>query len=282
MAEDSGLWNILRLNCENHPNVVTGDEIVPGAVTREWVDERLKDYGDRESALYRARVRGLWPDQGDDSLISLKVIEAAQAKWRDIRAGAGPPSPIAALGCDVARFGSDETIFQPIRLDGTADVPEATRGRDLMDTVGRIISYGAPVVAIDDSGLGGGVTDRLREVQRSAGGDPRLKKAKIIPVNNAQAAEEDKKFANARAETYWVARDFLKALEIALPPDHRLAGDLAASKLLYDSRGRIRLESKDDLKKPDRLGRSPDRGDAFVLAAWAYRARRIRTTVHTF
>ena len=281
-AEDSGLWNVLRLNCENHPNVVTGEEVVPGAVTREWVDERLKDYGDRESPLYRARVRGLWPDQADASLISLKVIEDSQRKWAELRATAGAPSPIVALGCDVARFGSDETIFQAIRLDGTADVPEATRGRDLMDTVGRIIQYGAPIIALDDSGLGGGVTDRLKEIRRSGDGDLRLKKAKIIPVNNAQAAEEDRKFANARAETHWAARDFLKALDLTLPPDHRLAGDLAAPKLLYDSRGRIRIESKDELKKPDRLGRSPDRGDAFVLAAWAYRARRIRQTVHTF
>jgi hypothetical protein len=62
--DDSGLWPVIRLSCEQHPNVTEGRVIVPGAVTREWCEERLQEYGGRDTALYRARVLGLWPEEG--------------------------------------------------------------------------------------------------------------------------------------------------------------------------------------------------------------------------
>ncbi len=85
-ACDSGLWNVLRLDCRNHPNVIHGDPgIIPGAVTREWVADRLTEYGSEDSPLFQARVAGLWPTQGQYSLISLAWIDAAQ-KWDETKA----------------------------------------------------------------------------------------------------------------------------------------------------------------------------------------------------
>jgi phage terminase large subunit len=77
---------------------------------------------------------------------------------------------------------------------------------------------------------------------------------------------------NRRAEMWWTLREHLRADELAIDPkDVRLAADLTNVKFGYDSRGRIKLESKDDIKK--RLGRSPDRGDALALAVWVWRDR---------
>ncbi|MBR1486719.1 MAG: hypothetical protein IJ597_05645, partial [Synergistaceae bacterium] len=48
------------------------------------------------------------------------------------------------------------------------------------------------------------------------------------------------------------------------PPDDELLSELAAVKYKIDARGAIQIESKEEMKK--RLGHSPDRADAVVLA----------------
>lgn len=246
--DDSGLWNVIRLNAEEHPNVSENKMLVPGAVTRAWIAERLEEYGDRESPLYRARVRGLWPEQGDDVLITLALVEAAQQRW-------AKPEKLTAIGCDIARFGSDETIIIGIGEKGEVTIEGVRRGQDLMATAGQLTRYKGLKIGVDDAGLGGGVTDRLKE-----------QGVIVAPVLVGSAAREDGKFVNHRTEIYWALRESLKAGDLSLPDDRKLAADLTNHKFSYDSRGRIKLESKDDLKK--RLGRSPDRADALAIANW--------------
>jgi phage terminase large subunit len=251
--DDSGLWNVLRLSCEEHPNVKTGKVVVPGAVTKEWVDERLVEYGGRETGLYRARVRGVWPEEGDDTLIPLRMVEAATERWK-------APGQTAVIGCDVARFGQDETVIFAIDADGNVSAPTIRHGQDLMATAGSLVAMadGATKdcpIGVDDSGLGGGVTDRLKELGKA-----------VVPCLAGAGAREDRKFVNARAEMWWGLREALQAGDLSLPDDRKLAADLTNVKFSYDSRGRIKLEAKDEIKK--RIGRSPDRGDALAIANW--------------
>ena len=256
--DDSGLWNVIRLNAEEHPNVLNGQIVVPGAVTREWIEERAQEYGGRESSLYRARVRGLWPMEGDDVLIPAHLVESAVAKWI---APAANSKPICA-GCDVARYGADETVIFTIHADGAVSAPIVRHGQNLMDTAGHLKALGLTRIGVDDAGLGGGVTDRLKEQGVS-----------VTACIAGSSAREDGKFINARAEMWWALREALQAGDIALPPDRKLAGDLTNVKFSYDSRGRITLESKDEIKK--RLGRSPDRGDALAIANWVRTPRAV-------
>lgn len=247
--DDSGLWNVVRLSCEEHPNVTNNRIVVPGAVTREWVEERLAEYGGRDTSLYRARVLGLWPEEGDDVLIPLRMVEAAQSRWTD------QLGKTIAIGCDVARYGQDETVIISIGETGVVGWPVVRRGQDLMATAGQLLATKAPQIGVDDSGLGGGVTDRLKE-----------QNAPVVPCIAGAGAREDRKFVNARAEMWWALREALQAGDLALPEDRKMAADLTNVKFSYDSRGRIKLESKDEIKK--RLGRSPDRGDALAIANW--------------
>jgi phage terminase large subunit len=247
---DSPLWNVVRLNSEEHPNVVTGEIVVPGAVTREWIEERLIEYGGRDTALYRARVLGLFPEQGDDMLISLADVERAQFRWSK------PVGEPASLGADIARFGSDETVEIEIYEDGNVAMPKTHVGQNTMATAGSVKANGAKRKAVDDAGLGGGVTDRLRELGIA-----------VIAYNAGESPLDKERFLNRRAETWWMIREALKADEINLPPDNKLAADLTNIKYSYTSKGQIKLESKEEVKK--RLGRSPDRGDALAIALFA-------------
>jgi len=276
---DSHLWNKVVLSSEDHPNVIAGRTLIPGAVTRGWIADRLEDYGDRESPLFRARVRGLFPEQGDDMLISLKDVERSQQRWRERwgtveafdRWRADNPQLVpAARGVDVARFGSDDTVFTD--LYAIPDMPlaagplKARHGQDTMATVGDILAGGVSPTAVDDSGLGGGVTDRLNEIRDEQAFPEEF--MRIEPIIAGERALDFDRFQNRRAEMGWLIRDELQNNRLDLPPDHKLVGELTNIKYGHDSRGRIKLEAKDEVKK--RIRRSPDRMDSLGLALAGY------------
>ena len=63
---------------------------------------------------------------------------------------------------------------------------------------------------------------------------------------------------------YWNLRELFEADEIDIDPfDDLLASQLGAIKWKLDSRGRIRIESKDDMRKCGVP--SPDRADAVMM-----------------
>ena len=111
---------------------------------------------------------------------------------------------------------------------------------------------------VDVVGLGAGVVDRLRE----------LKIKNVVAFNAGERAVERDRFTNRRAETYWQFREDMENGKIDLPPageDDELKAQLGAIKWTVDSSGRIKIESKDDMKK--RGLPSPDRADACVMSA---------------
>jgi len=78
------------------------------------------------------------------------------------------------------------------------------------------------------------------------------------------------KFYNHRAEVWWKFREALDpdqpgGSQVALPPSAELRADLTTPTYTVEKNG-IQIESKDSIRK--KLGRSPGKGDAVVLA-WA-------------
>ena len=87
-------------------------------------------------------------------------------------------------------------------------------------------------------------------------------------ASKARTADRQLGFFNKRAESWWRLREALdpdqeNGSPLALPPDAELAADLVAAHWRLTPRG-IQVENKNDIVK--RLGRSPDRGDAMVMA----------------
>lgn len=235
---------------------LTGPLPNPKLITPAWGYDKFVKWGP-DSVAYQARVAGNFPEGADDTLIPLAWVEAAQARWLD----AEPGEPVE-IGCDVARYGSDETVIA-IRRGIRVEPLLVYAQKDTMETAGLVkaahVETGATAIKVDEIGIGAGVVDRLKELKCPATG-----------VNVATAAAEPERFTNLRAELWWNLRELLdpnprvNPNPIALPPDDQLLADLTNVKYKIDSRGRIQLESKEEIKK--RLGRSPDRGDAVVLA----------------
>jgi hypothetical protein len=72
---------------------------------------------------------------------------------------------------------------------------------------------------------------------------------------------------NLRAELAWRMRDALDpdgGVDMALPDDPDVIGDLCSIRYEPLAGGKIKAESKKDIKK--RIGRSPDIGDTILLA----------------
>ena len=230
-----------------------------GRVSNEYCKRLIKQYGE-DSDVVRVRVLGEFPKTEADGLIALELVEAAMVR-EPVYCGD------LVIGVDVARFGDDETVL--CARKGNAVVAlERYRKADLMTTCGRIIhmaedlskKYSARSVTInvDDDGVGGGVTDRLREVLPE-----KNISATVNGCHNGGKAR-DNHYANWGTESYFALRDRFVSGEIMLPRDDELTAQLTTRKYFLNSRDQLTLEPKADYKK--RYKRSPDRADALVLA----------------
>jgi hypothetical protein len=247
----SETWHKIHLSCLNHPNVVEGRELVPGCTTLEWVNDKKKEWGEG-SALYKAKVLGDFPDEGDDTLIPLSWVEAARK--RDLK-----PEGTKRLGVDVARMGEDKTIFCAMH-GPVVSFPNEYGKKDTMYTAGqakRTKQEGEyDLLGIDDTGVGGGVTDRLVEQD-----------VECEAFNGGEKPIDPERFFNTRSEAYWLLRQRLDPNAddpLQLPEDDELMNQLTNMKYTITSKGQIKLESKDEIKK--RIGKSPDKADALAIA----------------
>lgn len=242
-------WVTHHISAYDSPNVKLGRDVIPGLANMDWINERLKEWG-RDHPAFAARVLGEFPIEGEDTLISLFDVEMAS----DRRAKTPIGEPII-MGVDIARFGSDRTVIVARRGDVIIGI-ESHSKESTMETVGRILQasakYNPDTINVDEIGVGGGVVDRLKELGMGA----------TVGINVSQPAIDSRTFANIRAEAWWNVRTWVKESG-CLPKHDGLKHDLCSPKLLYNSKNQILIEPKD--KTRQRLGRSPDFGDALML-----------------
>ena len=104
----------------------------------------------------------------------------------------------------------------------------------------------------DGSGLGIPMCDALAEA-----GFPLNRR------NNGAAAKSPKQYANVGAEDWFSAARLIEQCEVAdLPDDPILIDQLCARRTKSDSKGRLAIESKDEMRQ--RGVASPDRADALI------------------
>lgn len=245
---------------------------------KENIDSLVRKYG-WNSNVVRVRVRGEFPNQEDDVFIGLDLIESCGSKIYELPKERMHPQII--FGVDVARFGDDETVIYR-NTRGKLKIAAKHRGQDLMATCGYIVQQYKKIIRefpeyevriyvnIDDTGLGGGVTDRLREIKREQG----LSRMFIIPINAAEKIETDTYTGKEAAEHYnnltthmWATlKDLLENKDIEIEDDDETFAQLSSRKYRMASNGKLELERKEDMKK--RGLDSPDRADAAALSVY--------------
>lgn len=228
-------------------------------VSNDYVDRLITKYGE-DSDIVRVRGLGEFPKSEPDTFIQLEVVEAAVDNKVE-------PGDFLEMGVDVARYGNDETVIairQGLKLIGL----KTYNKQGTMETCGHVLRIAQDAmissglnrctIKIDDSGIGGGVTDRLKEVIGEMG-----LLINVVPCINNAAASNSKNYKNWGTESWAVLRDLLVNKQIQLINDEDLIGQLSCRKYKMTSSSQIELESKDSMRK--RHLKSPDRADAVVL-----------------
>ena len=221
----------------------------------EFAIEIAETWGE-DSNAYRVRVLGLFPRKDDDTLISMDLVQSAMEREIEL-----DPKAQKVWGLDVARFGSDKSVLT--KRWGTV-VPEPQKEwsqLDLMQTTGAVVNEWnttppdqRPVeIMIDVIGIGAGVVDRLRELGLPARG---------INVSESPAFDPNGSYANLRAELWGAGKLWLEARNCRIPNDGGFY-QLTVPKYSFMSNGKMKIESKDELKR--RKVRSPDHADSFLL-----------------
>jgi hypothetical protein len=222
-------------------------------VSKEYVEDMKSRYGE-ESNAFRIRVLGEFPRSDDDTIIPMELLESA--KHRDTRAYEDAP---IVWGLDVARFGSDSSVLCK-RQSNVVHTLERWRNLDLMQLTGAVVAqYEAcdhknrpAEILVDSIGLGAGVVDRLRELRLPARG-----------INVSESPAMGGTYLNLRAELWHKAKAWLEKRDCKIPNNEDLIGELATVRYTFTSNGKIKIESKDDIRR--RGLKSPDMADAFVL-----------------
>jgi hypothetical protein len=232
------------------------------------IDRWVEAYGE-DSDFVRIRVRGVFPRHGELEFISAADVENAMA--RDVTTSLTDP---LALGCDVARYGSNESViaFRKGR-DARTILWQFFRGLNTVELATRVNeafhAYRTDGIFIDGGGVGGGVVDNCRHMQlfcfdvQFGGRDD---------VGGSATGNDGERYANKRAAMWGAMRSWIKTG--ALPADAELKAQLIGPTYTYNLKNEILLESKEEMMK--RGVDSPDRADAlaltfaYPLAAHAY------------
>ncbi len=166
------------------------------------------------------------------------------------------------LAVDVARFGEDETVFTIIQSNNirqwTQIYQHTWREKPLTEVVGKTLDiareFSPDLIAIDDVGMGGGVTDRLSEQRRAP--EPF--------IGNEKAANP--LYLNKRAEGFFRMKEFFDKGDIKIMNDPVLQDQLLSIRYKYNSNNVKSIVTKDEMRK-DNL-KSPDRADALMMAMY--------------
>ena len=240
--------------------------------SKENIAALEKKYG-KNSNVVRVRVDGLPPIADSDVFIPSYIAEKAT-----MNEPLPHDSPVRlSIGCDVARFGDDCTVIAP-NIDADVQELKIRNGQDLWATAEDIIfeylfllekypQYPGMVYAIiDDTGLGGGVTDILRHEREARG----LNQLEVIPVNFGASVPQEDAAANYADISTWMwslVRDMAQSGRLHLPNDTELIAQLSTRKYAFaGTPPKLKLESKDIMKR--RGLPSPDRADAVALSLY--------------
>lgn len=243
----------------------------PALVSPEWAWGKLMQWGEN-SPMFKAMVLGEFPEESEDTLFPLHILHSALDETVE-REDWGLPR--IAIGVDVARYGTDSTVIT-VMENNKHLVSIEHHGKDTMKVVGEVIKTykeyrGAElkgIIAVDDIGVGGGVSDRLIE-----------QGFHVVRINNADGSS-DEQFLNFRAESYWYLRQLLLENKLLLKDTGKLIAHLSQIRYHITSSGKIQIMSKENMKKEGMD--SPDYADSMVMAVWAMKMGKVQYVKNIF
>lgn len=224
-----------------------------------WRRHKIREFKgdkDRFKKEYPFSIEEAFEISDDEAFIKASLVEKA-IKTPFIQSGGAK-----VWGVDPARLGGDEfKVTERIGRNTTRTfkIPAGKTNETSNLLAIEINKHKPDVVNIDVGGLGVAVYDNLSAI-------PEYKDL-VNAVNFGGEADDKTKYVNKRNEMYDRAKEWLLAEPCSISVDEqnaiRIKSELSMAKKGWDNNQRLKIESKDEIKK--RLKRSPDTGDSFIL-----------------
>ncbi len=214
---------------------------------QKWVD----DYGE-DSDFVKVRVRGEFPSASDMQFIATTIVDGAIEIHKNLKEEQVSFAPVI-IGVDPAWTGADEFVIY-MRQGLNSKMLGKWEKNDDDYRMATIIAnfereYKADAVFIDQ-GYGTGIYSAGKNLGRSW---------VLVNFNNKSSRQE---YENKRAEMWGEMKKWL--IEGGgIEDDKVMRDDLVGPEAFINRRGRLQLESKEDMKK--RGVPSPNRADALAL-----------------
>jgi len=230
-------------------------------ITPKFVENAKLKYGE-DSPYYKVKVLAEFPTETSSSMFKVADIEACMKK-KSVEV----TTPIV-ITCDPARYGDDYTVITV--WEGYKMVELIPLKGKPLSFVGNLIGsltakWRATSIIIDANGLGAGLVDMLRANKDIA------KKANVIEVYASEKAFNDRVYADARTEMYFLLKEKIENRELSLINSKELKQELLAMEYTFTGKGQFKLVNKDVIRK--KIGRSPDFADATALRFYVWGER---------
>lgn len=251
---DKDLYKTYKISSLNSPRT-----------NKENISSLIKKYGE-SSNVVRVRINGDFPIDEDDVFITTAIVYKAINTEQSLN-----NIETIDIGVDVARFGDDNTVIA-LKVNNTILPLIMHHGYATTQTASDII-YQAKIlrnryrfnkkiyVKIDDTGVGGGVTDIVNHIKK----EENLDWIVVIPVNFNMSVNHTY-YYDFNTVLWGNLKELLEQGEVSIPNDTELESELTSRKKEFTSNGKIKLETKKQMK--ERGIQSPDRGDAVALATY--------------
>lgn len=242
---------------------------VQGMATKRWCAEKKEEYGE-DSPFYILRVKGGFVRNETGRIITMHLIEAARARWKD---ASDEQEATLSIGFDPAGpgDGGDGYGYAPVRGDKCLELyarrfpTEEAALFEVYHLLERHRRPGeTPRVMVDAEGnVGAALYGRLRaEAEHRRVHSPATAFDVYGVRTSSKHVRDPQKFNRVRDEVWWNLSQWMKTG--AIPLDHELEQELYAPRWDPMPDGKIFATRKSEIR--DYLGRSPDKADALGLA----------------
>lgn len=308
ITADSERWETKRGICIHldglrSPRVIEGDDLYPGLLKKQDIEDTIRDYGE-DSPDFWSKRRGFWAPQGvTKTVFSVTMIEKFRAREKAVwsssfKMGAGLDPAFEGGDRCILRFGKcgefsgttpieEPGTFRPIaERKGTVGIElgervqikvSATSEEPVHYQIVRQVKdecekrgVGPEMFALDSTGEGGGLASIFQREWSPAitlvefGG-----RASEMPVSEHNKKPSSQEYLNRVTELWYTMRVMLQNGQI-----RGLDKDTAIEfcSRLYVMKGNMKqVETKAEMKK--RTKKSPDLADAAVVVTELFRQK---------
>lgn len=221
-----------------------------------------RDEDAKDPALFAHVWLGEPVSQEDTAIISrLAILDAMKREVSDEGA--------VEIGADIARMGNDRTVFKKRKGLKLIETKSYTKLRttEVSDKLEQFAGYDKTILLkIDDTGVGGGVTDEM--IKRGYN---------VMAINFGSKPDDPDKYPNLISEAWFYMAQIMPTIQLDMKDEVLM--ELSNRHWRMDTKGRRGVESKDDYKK--RGFRSPDEADATILCFYTPHPHKVEFRVRT-